>query len=265
MTNTHPFQKKIDEVQALFNQLKAGQLSKDEIQDLTALTRELYERSIILQYKVFEGTELAITNESEAIPEVVEEIQLIEEIAIEEEEVEAPAFDLSLFEEQEEEIREEEIIAEEIAIEEILIEEEVALEEEIIEIEEHPAATIVEMVEEVSIPATHVQETPAAAPTSNSSLVESLRKLVDPSESQFGMGGLSTLIGSYGLNERLLYINELFGGSSEAFANAIQQLDSCTSFDESLAQVANFSQSYNWNLNSESVSDFINKLKRRYA
>jgi hypothetical protein len=76
---------------------------------------------------------------------------------------------------------------------------------------------------------------------------------------------LETLIGSFSLNEKLQFINELYDGSSDAFSSATKKLDSCQNMGEAREQLSEFSSTYNWDLDSEIVEDFIFKICRRYA
>lgn len=80
-----------------------------------------------------------------------------------------------------------------------------------------------------------------------------------------GMMKLETLIGSFGLNERLQYINELFDGSSEGFSEAIKAIDHSVDLQQAIDKIAGFAAQHQWDLESETVEDFIVKVKRRYA
>lgn len=299
MANSKSFRENLSELQALYNKLENGQLSRDEVQDLTYNARELYERSLIIQYKIFEGSTVDI----QAIDQQVEEI---EESSSGETSDDKP-FDLSLFDESSssetsevepiEELQEE-VIEEMTASQEVeeIIEETTEEIEELADemmIEETPSHSVAshpiveELVEEVIetpqvaepvieeikaepifesvVPEPIIEKSEPISIPSGSGLLDKLRSLIDPSESQFGMGSVTSLVGSFGLNERLLYINELFGGSSEAFANAIQNLDTAGDFNTALEKVGAYAAQNNWNTNSETVSDFVNKIKRRYA
>jgi hypothetical protein len=83
--------------------------------------------------------------------------------------------------------------------------------------------------------------------------------------SQFGVVRIDTLIGSFGLNERLQFINELFDGSSENFSNAIKTLDILSSKDIARTKVAEFAVTNNWDVESDTVVEFMQKIIRRYA
>ena len=82
---------------------------------------------------------------------------------------------------------------------------------------------------------------------------------------QLRMTKLDRLAGSFGLNERIQFINELFKGSGDDFSNAISELDSLTDIDNALMRTSVFSADFKWDIESNTVNDFVWKLKRRYA
>ena len=83
--------------------------------------------------------------------------------------------------------------------------------------------------------------------------------------SQFGVSKIESLIGSFGLNERLQFINELFDGSSESFSNAIKELDQQMGSEAAKSKVAEFAVENNWDVDSETVEEFMQKIVRRFA
>lgn len=83
--------------------------------------------------------------------------------------------------------------------------------------------------------------------------------------SQFGVTKINSLIGSFGLNERLQFINELYDGSSDQFSEAIKILDIQASSENARTKVAEFACSNNWDVESETVVEFMQKVIRRYA
>lgn len=87
----------------------------------------------------------------------------------------------------------------------------------------------------------------------------------DLASSQFGLVKLDSLLGSFGLNERLQFINELFDGSSEGFSNAIKHLDQQASSEHAKTKVAEYAVENNWDVESETVVEFMQKIVRRYA
>lgn len=278
-------------------QLEAGNLTQDEMELLVEDAKELYERLVILRYKIYETNVLgprkvetptfAMPTEQESTEETVEAPSFdlfemgteepIEEISSEiimdfipEAPLAAVETDLFVdFPEEEEEpvlIAEEEIhspIVEENLTEESEEEEE-AMESEIpneAAIEE--TSPIVE--EEVAIEAFESNDVPAAAPQDdsiNSAWILQIEQTIRADRSVFP---LETLIGSFSLNEKLQFINELFDGSSDAFSSATKKLDACASMSEARTIMTEYSSNYEWDLDSEIVEDFIFKICRRYA
>lgn len=262
MSNLHNLEQRLNAIQQLIAKLNKSPLSQDELEELVNGTRELYERSVILQYKAFEekvfgqreipvAIEVASAPveaplEDETIP--VAEEQLEEQNSDKSEETveeETPAFDFSLFDDVEE--PQNTPIAPEPEVEEHFSASHTVTENEGVR-EEH---SVVEQVK------TTVQG-------DLSPLVAVFQREIQQM-SGFSAPRLDTLVGSFGLNERLQFINELFGGSSEAFAEAIKQLDTAQDLNDALRLSAGFAVLNHWDQESETVHDYLTKLKRRYA
>jgi hypothetical protein len=247
----------LKEIESLFEKMSRGILSVEELDELVLLTRELNERSVILRYKAFEEKVFGKSPEAEIIPEALVEVEM-EEAIIEEKEpipVSHPVFDFSLFEESNAEER----------VQSIEQEEEVLLEERIIEkvVEETPEEEVVQIVEE-----TIIEETISATVQSNGDISLLLKRFTEVHQSMeihMALSKLETLIGSFGLNERLQYINELFDGSSEKFGDAVKELDQLKSKDEAFLKAGEMALVNEWDKDSDTVADFIQKLSRRYA
>jgi hypothetical protein len=75
---------------------------------------------------------------------------------------------------------------------------------------------------------------------------------------------LQTLVGSFGLNDKLQCIRQLFGGSSEAFNQSIEQLDNQIDFSAAKRVLAQLAQQFSWDLESNLTAEFIQKVERRY-
>jgi hypothetical protein len=97
-----------------------------------------------------------------------------------------------------------------------------------------------------------------------SSFMHKFKEIEHTLANQFGISKLDTLVGSFGLNERLQYINELFDGSSEDFSNAVKTLDNQSSSQNAFLKVAEIGTLNNWDIQSETVEEFMQKIKRRY-
>jgi hypothetical protein len=73
-----------------------------------------------------------------------------------------------------------------------------------------------------------------------------------------------TLNGSFGLNEKMQFISELFNQSSEEFNHVVHQLDALDSFSEAHHILVANSTKYAWDLESKAVTEFIQKVERRF-
>jgi hypothetical protein len=143
----------------------------------------------------------------------------------------------------------------------------------IIETEESTTITLVENSvkenEGLLVNVTSEIEPPLTSESQNSSSnseTEGKLKLIEQSlRINYSIVPLETLIGSFTLNERLQFINELFEGSSDSFSSAVKKLDVLDGLDAARNVVGEFALSNDWDLESEIVEDFLVKICRRYA
>ncbi len=152
-----------------------------------------------------------------------------EEETIEEVEDEDPSFDMSIFD---------------VTVEDI--EKEIE-EEESIEIE-------------TDDPATEIEEKDSGA-----TFIEKLNLQDRSIASAFTGGKLDSLIGAFGLNERLRFINNLFDGSSELFSDAVKALDSQSDLDAAKQKIDSLASEHSWDPEDDNVLEFMNYVNRRYA
>ncbi|MEY3585285.1 MAG: hypothetical protein RLZZ243_349 [Bacteroidota bacterium] len=287
--------------------LESGHLTQAEMELLVEDSKELYERLIILRYKLYETNVF--------VPQASVEPTFSETASPMMEEVEVPAFDLFEMSEEEEVTLDEEVpslhfqseepeipmveaslfdLAVEtpsptmdFSTEEVHLDEPVAEESEIEEsVDEFLATTESDHIEESDLEDEHMDEEVASVeiqepavsaepqanfldditnPEStsiNSAWILQIEQTIRSDRSVFP---LETLIGSFSLNEKLQFINELYDGSSDAFSSATKKLDTCQNMGEAREQLSDFSSTYNWDLESEIVEDFIFKICRRYA
>lgn len=283
-------------------QLEAGNLTQDEMELLVEDAKELYERLVILRYKIYETNVLGPRKE---VPKVPVFSMASEEIETDGQ-LEAPTFDLfemetatpvaeipteitmdfvadepisevvetdlfvefdeenpidSLFEEEAEAAQVEEVASPDLIDEELPAEDESEQTEQVV-------------IEEVS--ALFEEETPvvdqSSVATEHPSLGQDesihgawILQIEQSIRADRSVFPLETLIGSFSLNEKLQFINELFDGSSDAFSTATKKLDACASMAEARILMTDFSSNYEWDLDSEIVEDFIFKICRRYA
>jgi hypothetical protein len=271
--------------------LESGHLSPEDMELLVEDAKELYERMVILRYKIYEtnvlGVKEAVISASIRQTEIETPIDLFGSI---DEPAPAPAFEVTfandepsestigdeeatleedLFEqeENEEEVIEEEVIEEETIVENLFeeIEEEASEEETIVEnlfeeVEEEAIEeeTLEEVVTEQAAPSSWEPEFSGDQPIWMAEMEANIRdnRSVFPLES---------LIGAFTLNEKLQFINELFDGSSDDFSSNVKQLDQLASIDAARNMIAELADTFSWDTESEIVEDFIYKICRRYA
>jgi len=308
--------------------LESGQLSPEDMELLVEDAKELYERMVIMRYKIYEtnvlGVSAPVVSASIRQPEIETPIDLFgaidlgsepefevtfanEDPIIDEEKVSYP-----LEEEVEEELgfkneileevietekesnfetdsfdegTEESVIAssfenessEEHEDEEeegsFLDQDESSLSEELVEATEFNNSDILEEDEEAQNvePEPFIEETPIEVPQTNYEPQFSADQPIWMAEMEANIRDnrsifpLETLAGAFTLNEKLQFINELFDGSSDDFSSSVKQLDQLANMDAARNMLAELSQSFNWDTESEIVEDFLYKICRRHA
>jgi hypothetical protein len=228
-----------------------------------------------------EVIELQFSEKTELNPEVELDVDLFSAEVPNEEPIDELNFDeeeeLNEEEQEEEEQEDEQIIEEKIAITSSFDEETNSETQEITHhqtsvIETEESTTIIETEETTTITRFEnpIEETviPQAEMPISSGDSETENKLKSIEKSlriNYSIVPLETLIGSFTLNERLQFINELFEGSSDSFSTAVKKLDSLDGLDAARTVVGEFASTNNWDLDSEIVEDFLVKICRRYA
>ena len=269
--------------------LESEHLSPEDMELLVEDAKELYERMVILRYKIYEtnvlGVKEAVISASLRHTEIETPIDLFG--AIDEPSPE-PEFEvtfansdpsISAFGDQEElleETLEEELLQEDEVEEEELLEETLE-EEQLQEVEEEEveeetiSENLFEEVEEVVEDHTSEEETIEEVAPSNWEPEFSGDQPIWMAEMEANirdnrsMIPLESLIGAFTLNEKLQFINELFDGSSDDFSSNVKQLDQLASIDAARNMIAELADTFSWDTESEIVEDFIYKICRRYA
>jgi len=269
-------------VSAIENGLKKiskGNITLIELEETLASSRELYERLLIVRYKVYENSILAneeseelevveketeVKKEEETIPDENKDIEIIfEEETNDIAEDSIIRFDLFATPEIESEVEEDEVLPEvekeiEQSIEEDVLPEIEIKEEELVE-------ENLDSEQEIENTANDSAETSKEITEDASSLFPKLMKIEKSIAQNYQVMTLETLIGSFTLNERLQFINELFDGSSDLFSSAIKRLDALDNRDSARSVIAEYAAENNWDLDGEVVEDFMLKICSRYA
>ncbi len=92
-----------------------------------------------------------------------------------------------------------------------------------------------------------------------------INKSIQAVRSNYTIVPLDTLKGSFSLNEKLHYINDLFGGVSEEFTNAINKLDVIGNMTNATQFLAELAEKQGWDFENETTEEFIAKVCRRHA
>ena len=269
-------------VSAIENGLKKiskGNITLIELEETLASSRELYERLLIVRYKVYENSILAneeseeleiadketeVKKEEETNPDENKDIEIIfEEETNDIAEESIIRFDLFATPEIEYEVEEDEVLPEVENEIDQSIEEEVLPEIEIKE--EELVEENLDSEEEIENTANDSAETSKEITEDASSLFPKLMKIEKSIAQNYQVMTLETLIGSFTLNERLQFINELFDGSSDLFSSAIKRLDTLDNRDSARSVIAEYAAENNWDLDGEVVEDFMLKICSRYA
>ena len=270
-------------VSAIENGLKKiskGNITLIELEETLASSRELYERLLIVRYKVYENSILAdeeseelevvdneteVKKEEETIPDENKDIEIIfEEETNDIAEDSIIRFDLFATPEIESEVEEDEVLPEvENEIEQSIEKEDILPEIEIKE--EELVEENLYSEEEIENIANDSAETSKEITEDASSLFPKLMKIEKSIAQNYQVMTLETLIGSFTLNERLQFINELFDGSSDLFSSAIKRLDALDNIDSARSVIAEYAAENNWDLDGEVVEDFMLKICSRYA
>lgn len=251
MKNLNAYRDQIQELSAMIDKLENGELSLDELLKMEKLTGELHAKSIILRYKAFENH---VNGEGEIHLDATPEEDVRDTPAMEAptEDEEETAIDFSIFDEEDEPEPFTDVVRETLSppVQAAIIEEDEPEMEQVVVPSEKPK------------PVQTISEQNAAKGTS---FWEQIKTDDDSIGSRFAGSKIETLIGAFGLNEKLRYINELFDGSSDAFSDAIKALDAQANMDAARVKVDDLAMKYAWDPEEESVVEFSTYIKRRYA
>lgn len=132
-----------------------------------------------------------------------------------------------------------------------------------------PAPTVVAEAEDAQVVAA---PTPAQAAPATRSVAFSLSGILqNQGDSQLVMAHLKLkpiddLKSGIGLNEKFLFIRELFNNDHLAYAEAIEQLNACTNIAAAEQIIANkLLPQYGWDLETEATVSFLHLVFRRFA
>lgn len=274
MEKLEGYNSRLKRLSELVAQLESGELDLDGLSEMESITRELHERSIILRYNAFkdhvsdDDSDATIDEDGGVEVEVViEEIE--PEVEPEPEAEGEPTIDFSIFDD-EPEVESEAKDIEPVEMNEV--EPEIIPEPKVEVVEPEPEVKAEEpKVEEPKVevvePEAKDEELKIEEPVGMTpeSFLDKLSIEDNSLATRFSASKLDTLIGAFGLNQRLRYINDLFDGSSEVFSDAIKALDTQSSLNEAKQKAAQLATDHEWDPEEEIVIEFMSFVSRRYA
>lgn len=261
--------------------LEKGTLDAEGLEAFVNQSRLLYEQAVVLQYKAYEKQVFGSV-ESESIPksnENKEEIivektfvsepttsELSSEIPIQFEPpvaeyevhltteeptvvqfVSQPTLDFGLPHEEEKTVEREELTSSRLD----------HLNAHVQNVSEDLEESKLEVVQEFAAPSTV---------DNGSSMLHSKFGVIDELFfKRIGHTRLTALQQSFPLNDRMLFIRELFQGSGEKFSEALTHLDAAAGYSEALEVAAGYAHTFGWDLESSTVNGFVNMIKRRHG
>ncbi len=116
-------------------------------------------------------------------------------------------------------------------------------------------------------------KTPATPPVSTSvgnNTLNSRFKVDLPEQSEESKYGsvqvkVDSILSSIALGQRFMFVNQLFNKSSDAFDEAIRELDTAATFDEARDLLSyKFASKYFWDMSSDAVNDLMATVKRKF-
>jgi hypothetical protein len=229
----------IHAIGAKLEKLEKGELQASGLPELVEESRELYERLVVLRYKAMERS---LIGESQAKPVVKEEERPVTPFKINVAKPTENTQQISILD-MENEVKKEEPQPE------ISIAPKVEVKEEI----KAPVSVEVPLVQQNAMPSS-LNEKLQQSQQQKTSLAEKLQKKP-----------ISDLKTAIGLNQKFLFMNDLFEGENAAYNEALNLLNNFSSMDDAKNYLLTLGTKYNWDLESDSVVQFTDLVERRYT
>lgn len=269
MGNFQGYKALIATLNELGDKLDQGNMTESDLQHFVDLSRELYERSVVLNYKAIEkevylnkeATDSAPINQPAQKEPEAENVQKPKD-------TEQPVFDFSSHDanqaeddfsfdfSDDEESKADTVKEETTQSSSDKVKEDEVEEPEVIE-EEHPSPKTTITTE---------RKTEISSDEKVISFYEKFTQVHDESLlAILGSQKIDSLKGAFGFNDRLQIINELFHGNSDEFNAAIETLDSLSSDEEARVKLSEIAAHHQWEADHRLVEDFAKMVDRRYA
>jgi len=76
---------------------------------------------------------------------------------------------------------------------------------------------------------------------------------------------IENLKSAIGINDKFYFINELFGGNSQAYEDVIYTLNNFKRFEEAMQYTSTLKYRYDWNTSAEAYQKLVHFLERKFA
>ncbi|MBW7869043.1 MAG: hypothetical protein H3C31_12030 [Brumimicrobium sp.] len=238
MNSLQEINKRINE---LISNMSSSKLSEEELMELEQLAQKLYERSIILNYKAKEEKVYQKEGKHKA-DDVKEEIPVSQEEIVVKEETknETPQentgeiqFDFSG--------------------------------DMAFTTEEPKTETIDEKIEEKIAPMAKSINSSELNDTEKGFLKQFTLTYQEVAKDKINNAKLSSLKSAFGLNDRMLFIRELFNGNSDLFNQTMEELDQFTEHESAFSVISKIAVQHNWDKEADSTNEFIHIISRKYV
>jgi len=254
--------------------LEKGQLPAEEIEQLTNDSRELNERLVVLRYKAYEGKLITRTELSLERSEKTKEVKQEEERVIEGFKINLGSTTETKEEKSEPVVTNQinliDVIEEETKVETVVISEEISVSSsQLVADSQQPTVISQESVVRSQETIVTSQKLPINIQQSNINN-PSLNEKLSVSQPQtlaekLQKKPISDLKAAIGLNQKFLFMNDLFEGENSAYNEAINKLNAFSTIEEAKNHLLELGTRYKWTLENENVVTFTELVERRYA
>lgn len=243
MATFESYKEIIAELQRLGAGIESGKLNEEDLRRFVDLSQQLYERSIILNYKALEATVFGEKSTAAIVPEATP--------------VETPKVEIKP---RTETPKEEPSILFDFSTSEI--------EEEEIEAIQHTPETIEVAMDEDVTPKTETIIEQQVTTISNDQVQSFYQRFTkvhnDSLNDQLSNAKIESLKGAFGLNDRMRIIAELFNGDSESFSEIISDLDQLNSGEIARKKLSEIAVSRHWDAEDKLVEEFVKTVNRKF-
>lgn len=271
MSELKSIEKQGKRVKEISKKIKEKSFSLEELNELSLLLNNMTEKVAVLKYFLakndFDSNTVELPDSNLIQKEEILEKEVIDsKLEIEEEEVKIPSFDISIEEQVEEEKKPEpkEETQPSFSFSLFGSEEETKVEEEV-------ASEIIE--EKIEEPQPEQKE---EEPSSNlEEAIKSRQETESLNDNYFGVednslanklknSPIQNLKSAIGINIKFAFISELFANDADEFNQAVDAIDQMTSADDARNLLNELSNKNHWDLESRSVTQFVEMVERRF-